>query len=237
VARYDADYYAEIAPTARRSAGIIAPLLCDRFHPRSVLDVGCSKGYFLDAFRERGATETVGVDAPFGQEAAVRGHEFIPVDLEHQRLDLGRRFDLVICLEVAEHLSPERGPTLVEDLVRHGGVVAFSAAIPQQSGHGHINERPQSYWAAEFAKHGRYPHDLIRLQVWNDSRVDWWYAQNLLIYLPEPSRDPVPLDLVHYRMNPHVMPVPDYTPTAREAVGALLRIGLRQLQGLRRSGS
>ena len=229
--RYDSAYYAEIASTARPSAEVIAPILFERFNPGSVLDVGCGSGYFLDAFRRLGVRETVGVDAPFGDAEAVRGHghEFVPVDLQGERLEFERRFDLVLCLEVAEHLAPERGPRLVEDLVRHGEVIAFSAAIPHQSGHGHINEQLQSYWASQFAQHGYHPHDLVRLRVWNDPRVDWWYAQNLLVYMADPNPDPVPLDLVHYRLNPHVMPARQWEPTAREAAGALVRIVGRRL--------
>ena len=230
-ARYDSAYYAEIASTARPSADVIAPILFERFHPGSVLDVGCGSGYFLDAFRGLGVRETVGVDAPFGEGDTVRsrGHEFVPLDLQSDRLDLDRRFDLVLCLEVAEHLSPDQGPPLVEDLVRHGEVVTFSAAIPHQSGRGHINERPQSYWASQFAEHGYHPHDVVRLRVWNDPRVDWWYAQNLLVYTRNPNSEPVPLDIVHYKLNPHVMPAREWEPSAREAAGALARIVGRRL--------
>jgi SAM-dependent methyltransferase len=231
-ARYDSAYYEEIAATARPSADVIAPILRDRFHPASVLDVGCGSGYFLDAFRELGVRKTVGVDGPFGQAEAVRnrGHEFISIDLQNEQLELDRSFDLVLCLEVAEHLAPERGPSLVEELVQHGDVVAFSAAIPRQSGRGHINERLQSYWASHFAEHGYHPHDVVRLRVWNDPRVDWWYAQNLLVYTREASADAIPLDLVHYKLNPHVMPVRTWDPTAREAAGALARIAGRRIQ-------
>jgi SAM-dependent methyltransferase len=229
--RYDAEYYAEIADTSRPSANVIAPILMERFSPSSVLDVGCGSGAFLDAFHKQGVRDTVGVDGPFAPAETVRehGHEFVAVDLEGSRLSLGRTFDLVLCLEVVEHLAPEYGPVVVEDLVRHGRAVAFSAAIPQQSGRGHANERPQSYWASEFARHGYHPHDIVRLKIWNDSRVDWWYAQNLLVYTPEPNPDPVALDWVHFKMNPHVMPTRAWEPTAREAAGALLRIAVRQL--------
>jgi SAM-dependent methyltransferase len=223
-ASYDAESFAQIEVTARPSAAVIAPILSDDVRPTSVLDVGCGRGYFLDAFRDLGVRETVGVDGPFeGTEGvAARGHEFITLDLQNERLALGRRFDLVLCLEVAEHLDPAVGPALVEDLVAHGDVVAFSAAIPQQTGRGHVNERSQSYWASEFARHGYHPHDVVRRRIWND-RVDWWYA-------PTVSADPVPLDLIHFKMNPHVMPAKTWDPTVREAAGALFYMALDRLR-------
>src|SRR4051812_342822 len=97
-ARYDSAYYAEIATTARPSAEVIAPILFERFRPAGVLDVGCGMGYFLDAFGALGVPETVGVDGPFGEAETVRshGHEFHSVDLQNERLHLGRRFDLVL---------------------------------------------------------------------------------------------------------------------------------------------
>ena len=78
--------------------------------------------------------------------------------------------------------------------------------------------------ASQFAEHGYFPHDVVRLQIWNDHRVDWWYAQNLLLYLPEENPDPVPLDLIHFKMNPHVMPVRTWKSTAREAAGLVFHV-------------
>jgi 2-polyprenyl-3-methyl-5-hydroxy-6-metoxy-1,4-benzoquinol methylase len=56
-------------------------------------------------------------------------------------LDLGRAFDLVISLEVAEHLPESAADAFIDSLVRHGDVILFSAAIPFQGGHRHINEQ------------------------------------------------------------------------------------------------
>jgi hypothetical protein len=60
----------------------------------------------------------------------------------NERIALDRRFDLAICVEVAEHLRPEHGPSLVDDLCRLSEAVLFGAALPHQPGKGHINCRP-----------------------------------------------------------------------------------------------
>ena len=64
-------------------------------------------------------------------------------------------------------------------------VVAFSAAIPFQGGAGHVNEQWPSYWASIFAANGFVAIDCIRQHVWDDPRVDWFYAQNLLMFCAE----------------------------------------------------
>jgi hypothetical protein len=85
-------------------------------------------------------------------------------------------------LEVAEHLPAECAGALVDSLCRLAPVVAFSAAIPFQGGVHHVNERWPEYWAALFEARGFVVIDCLRRDLWQDERVEWWYAQNLLLY-------------------------------------------------------
>ena len=100
-------------------------------------------------------------------------------------LDLGRRFDLVISLEVAEHLPENAADTFVDSLVQHGDVILFSATIPFQGGHGHINEQWPGYWAEKFLGHGYRATDVLRPMIWGDETVFWWLRQNTLLFLSE----------------------------------------------------
>ena len=63
---------------------------------------------------------------------------FEKCDLENE-LTKKEKFDLVICLEVAEHLSKTRADSFIADLAQLGDIILFSAAIPFQGGVGHIN--------------------------------------------------------------------------------------------------
>jgi hypothetical protein len=81
-------------------------------------------------------------------------------DLE-KRVSSPTKSDLAICLEVAEHLSADRGQSLIEDLCALAHVVLFSAAVPRQGGTKHINERWQSYWAAQFRERGYTAYDVV----------------------------------------------------------------------------
>lgn len=61
-------------------------------------------------------------------------------------------------------------------------VVLFSAATPGQSGTGHINEQWPDYWAERFEERGYRVIDCVRPHLWSEPSVEWWYAQNTLLY-------------------------------------------------------
>jgi hypothetical protein len=61
-------------------------------------------------------------------------------------------------------------------------VVIFSAAVPLQWGIKHLNEQWPEYWAEIFRRKGFYAVDCLRKKIWNNSKVEYWYAQNTIIY-------------------------------------------------------
>ena len=242
---YDGEFYDDLDEQVRASAAVIAPMVVELLHPTSIVDVGCGRGTWLHAFSDLGVADVVGVDGPHVEpsDLEIPADHFLARDLR-EPLDLGRRFDLVISLEVAEHLAPDLGSTFVDSLTRHGNAVLFSAAIPLQGGAGHVNEQWQSHWAAEFARHGFVPVDAIRSAVWCDPDVAFWYAQNMLLYvrdttsndrMPAPESTARRLDVVHpdhylrqrHERNP--MHPPSLRHVLRELPGACRRTFLRRL--------
>jgi SAM-dependent methyltransferase len=202
---YDDAFFEDWDHEVRSSAEVVVPIVVERLRPTSVLDVGCGRGTWLHVFAGAGVTDTFGVDGPHiaAADLEIPADRFSPHELD-EPLDLGRRFDLVTCLEVGEHLDARAAPTLVASLVAHGPAVLFSAAIPKQGGAGHVNEQWPSYWAELFGARGYRAIDLVRPLVWNDDRVAFWYAQNTVLYLDESRPDPdgvasvdVPMDVVH----------------------------------------
>ena len=85
-------------------------------------------------------------------------------------------------LEVAEHLEEEAADNFVRQLTKISDRILFSAAIPDQGGLHHLNERPPSYWAKKFKTYGFNQLDFLRPLFWDDERIEWWYRQNFLIY-------------------------------------------------------
>jgi SAM-dependent methyltransferase len=181
---YTADYYETICAGARRSAEVLVPLVLQLVRARSVIDVGCGQGAWLAVFREHGAQEILGVDGDYVDRTRLQIAPacFQAWDLT-QPLRLDRRFDLVVSLEVAEHLPGDCSTQFVESLSRLGPMVLFSAAVPYQQGVQHLNEQWPNYWAQRFRACGFEPVDCLRRRVWEDERVEWWYRQNIFLYV------------------------------------------------------
>jgi SAM-dependent methyltransferase len=162
----------------------IVPLLVDIFAPKSVVDVGCGLGAFLKVFKDCGVDDVLGIDGSWCSRDLlfrnIKPEEFIETDLE-KKISIGKKFDMVICLEVAEHLSPERADGFVRDLTLLGDVVLFSAAIPRQGGFNHINEQWLDYWEARFENNGFVIHDVLRANFWDNSKLFSYYKQNMVL--------------------------------------------------------
>jgi SAM-dependent methyltransferase len=211
---YTRSFYKEVDDGAVRSVAEVLPVVLEYVQPESVVDVGCGPGAWLAGFMKRGTSDVLGLDGPWvdADLLQIPRDRFQVVDLT-QPLPPGRRFDLVVSLEVAEHLPPEAAETFIRSLTSLGSVVLFSAAIPYQGGTQHLNERWLTYWAGLFAAEGFTAIDCVRPHVWTNTRVDVWYAQNMFFAvdqahldrwpaLAEAARSPFcrPRDLVHPRL-------------------------------------
>jgi len=168
----------------RISAQKIFNLLFDIYIPNSILDVGCGLGTWLSVARELGVTDIYGIEGPWLNPKQLRiDSQYVAIQDLEQSFNLHRSFDLIISLEVAEHLSPMTASTFIASLVSHGDIILFSAAIPYQGGHNHINEQFLSYWADLFDKFDFVPIDIIRGQIWDDKDIHWWLRQNILLFI------------------------------------------------------
>ena len=98
-----------------------------------------------------------------------------------QPFDLGRVFDLVVNVEVAEHLGERDSRTMIECIAKHATkLIVFSAAEPGQPGHGHINCRPISYWLEFWEELGWIP-DLFDSLAMRCLATMSWFRRNLVV--------------------------------------------------------
>jgi len=180
---YDPRFFDALRDGVRRSAERIVPLVLELLAPVSIVDIGCGDGTWLSVFAGAGIGDYLGLDGDYVDPAtlAIPRDRFAASDLTIP-VTLGRRFDLALSLEVAEHLPPERAEGFVASLCAAAPAVVFSAAVPHQGGRDHRNERWPEYWAELFGARGYLAADAIRDRIWDDPAVDWWYAQNTIVY-------------------------------------------------------
>lgn len=169
-----------------KAAEVVVPIVLELLSVNSVLDIGCGIGTWLKVFKECGIKDLLGVDGDYVNRTQLQidQNNFLSHDLT-QTLSLEKDFDLVVSLEVAEHLPEEAADLFVESIVKHGKAILFSAAIPGQGGQNHLNEQWPSYWQAKFLKHGYRYYDPIRPLIWNNKDVEVWYRQNMFLLLHE----------------------------------------------------
>jgi SAM-dependent methyltransferase len=181
---YTRNFYEGLRNGAARSAEAIVPLALQLLPARSVVDVGCGDGSWLAVFRKFGVDEILGIDGEYVDQGLLQIPRdcFQAVDLT-KPFGLERVFEMAVSLEVAEHLPADSAPVFVECLTRLAPAVLFSAAIPFQGGTNHINEQWPDKWAALFREHGYLPVDCIRKRIWTNKAVEWWYAQNTLLFV------------------------------------------------------
>ena len=148
------------------------------FAPKNILDIGCGLGNTVKEFRSRGI-EASGLE---GSELAIRRSEvadFIQQANLNFPLDLKRKFDLVWCVEVLEHIHPKYVQNIVGTICRHGDTLLISAAPLGQHGELHFNEQPQEYWIEKFQKQG---FSLDREQTSTFQKIDEEFSQSVMIF-------------------------------------------------------
>ena len=201
----------------------------------SVLDLGCSRGAWLSCWRERTGAEIFGVDGPFVNQSHLHipADSFLSYDLSLP-LSLGRRFDLVESLEVAEHLPRAAAETFVDSLTAHGSLILFSAAVPGQGGEYHVNERPWEYWRKLFADRGYHIYDFVRPKVLTDSNVFFWYRHNTFLFAHESIVDQLP-EAIRETEVPSSVALRSYLPFWAVAMTVVIRmLPLSAVNGLSR---
>lgn len=193
--QYYADtYYEKRDEATRSSAQIVCPLVLELTMAKSLIDVGCGVGTWLDVFKSLGVSDVLGVEGNWvGEKYLVIPKESLLYSDLTLPLKIDRTFDLAMSLEVAEHLPAESAATFVESLVRLAPVILFSAAIPGQGGVNHVNEQWPEYWVKQFKDREYEVIDCIRRRIWRNDRVLWWYAKNILIFVRRDCLEKYPL--------------------------------------------
>ena len=170
------------------SAAEFVEVVLKYYNPKSIVDIGCGVGIYLKEFNKKGIEDLLGVD---GSPAArvdflLSPEKLIIFDLA-KKYNFAKKYDLALCLEVAEHLREEDANTLVETIIGASDNIIFSAAVPGQGPRsiGHINEQPPEYWIEKFAdrKYNYLKERTENMRKEMKARgVVWWIVNNLMVF-------------------------------------------------------
>ncbi len=158
--QYDAYYYAHDCgrPYQRDEAWLaffakVAEYIEVDLHPQSVLDAGCAMGFLVEKLRERGV-EAYGID--ISEYAIQQVHESVRpfCQVGSITVPFSRRYDLIVSIEVLEHLPPAQAREAIANFCQHTDQVLFSSTPLDYREVTHINVQPPEYWAELFAKQG-----------------------------------------------------------------------------------
>lgn len=221
--QYDTLFYEYQRAGSARSARALLPHVINVLGIDSVLDVGCGAGGWLAAYRDLGISDHIGVDGDYVDRSMllVDAARFLPRDIAAS-FDLARRFDLVQCLEVGEHVPSAASATLVDNIVKHGKRVLFSAAVPGQGGEDHINEQPYEFWRKLFAERGYRLFDFVRPRIQDNDAIEPWYRYNVLFFAHDDLTGELPPAVAAARV-PDEMPVKDFSAAGYRLRKALVR--------------
>ena len=157
---FDAYYYANCCgrPYARDDHwltffGRIADRIVADIAPRRVLDAGCAMGLLVETLRARGV-DAVGID--ISSYAIDRVDESVKPFCRQGSIaePLDGRFDLIVCIEVLEHMPAAEADAALANFCRHSDDVLFSSSPNDHREPTHVNVRPPEDWAELFARQG-----------------------------------------------------------------------------------
>ena len=133
--------------------GTIADRIVTDLAPTSTLDAGCAWGFLVEALVARGV-DAWGVDV---SEYAIAQVDASVADRCWRASlveGLPRRYDLVTCIEVLEHMPGDEADQALANLCAAADTVLFSSTPADYQEATHVNIRPPEEWAARFARHG-----------------------------------------------------------------------------------
>jgi SAM-dependent methyltransferase len=186
---YDDKFFKNTIEFEAASASQFVEVVLKYYQPQSIVDIGCGAGIYLREFEKKGVKELLGIDgAPAAKnEFLLAPDKLVIFDLA-QKYKFKKKYDLSLCLEVAEHLREEDADVLVETIINSSDQIIFTAAVPGQGPRsiGHINEQPHEYWIEKFEnKNFSYLEEqtAVMKKEMGEKGVVWWIVNNLMVFL------------------------------------------------------
>jgi hypothetical protein len=137
--------------------GYIADEVVARWGVGSMLDAGCALGVFVEEMRARGV-DAWGVDlseyAVSQVPEGLRPYCFSGSLVDELPEGMPRRYDVVTCIEVLEHMPVADADRAAARLCSYTDRILFSSTPDGYAEATHHSCRPPEQWSAVFARHG-----------------------------------------------------------------------------------
>jgi len=185
---YDQKFFQEWGPRHEKyveSASNVADILFRYLAPSSMVDVGCGCGVYSYLFQKKGV-RVLSLDGVRPPE-----EESYPVSITVRDLtvpfgNLWGKFDVALCLEVAEHIPEDLSPAFLQNITSLSDRLVLSAAPPGQGGHHHVNEQPKRYWVRRLAERGFIYNRKLTGQImetFKRKKLSYmWMGEHISIY-------------------------------------------------------
>lgn len=151
--------------------------LCSILFIRTIYDFGCGVGWYVKYLRDKGF-DVQGYDGNKSVEEVSSlffedGFYCQSVDLS-EPVEADDKADLILSIEVGEHIPPERESIFLDNLTRNARkYILLSWALPNQKGDGHVNCQSNEYIIREMKRRGYRINVPISIMLRRDASLPW----------------------------------------------------------------
>jgi 2-polyprenyl-3-methyl-5-hydroxy-6-metoxy-1,4-benzoquinol methylase len=179
---YNGIWSLEIAARRHKCDLMLAAIIGMTFSPKSTADIGCGNGQYCAILKAYGWKDVVGYEGTKNVTSLGYYNDIRYVDLT-QKLLVANPYDLVLCLEVGEHIPPQHEQIFLDNLCKFASndMVLSWAPHDQYSASGHVNCQKKEYIISEVEKRG-FKFNSSKTNFIMEYASFPWFRRNLMVF-------------------------------------------------------